>query len=149
MDAHSREEELCRKRPRSARECARTVFDTVTNWQDDHRFLKTAFDTSVQSRFARNEVQFGYIERATYRNTSWEKAKFEVSNHKYTDLSEPGYGVAVLKNGTPHSRYFSDELGVPIILIDTEQMFALQRDAWYNINVNIVYYLRKKNYFRR
>ena len=54
-----------------------------------------------------------------------------------------------LKNGTPHSRYFSDELGVPIILTDTEQMFALQRDAWYNINVNIVYYLRKKNYFRR
>lgn len=54
-----------------------------------------------------------------------------------------------LKNGTPHSRYFSDELGVPIILIDTEQMFVLQRDAWYNINVNIVYYLRKKNYFRR
>ena len=54
-----------------------------------------------------------------------------------------------LKIGTPHSRYFSDELGVPIILIDTEQMFALQRDAWYNINVNIVYYLRKKNYFRR
>ena len=54
-----------------------------------------------------------------------------------------------LKNGTPHSRYFSDELGVPIILIDTEQMFALQRDVWYNINVNIVYYLRKKNYFRR
>ena len=47
------------------------------------------------------------------------------------------------------ARYFSDELGVPIILIDTEQMFALQRDVWYNINVNIVYYLRKKNYFRR
>ena len=56
---------------------------------------------------------------------------------------------AGLKNGTPHSRYFSDELGVPNFLIDTEQMFALQRDAWYNINVNIVYYLRKKNYFRR
>ena len=54
-----------------------------------------------------------------------------------------------LKNGTPHSRYFSDELGVPNFLLKTEQMFALQRDAWYNINVNIVYYLRKKNYFRR
>ena len=55
----------------------------------------------------------------------------------------------IFESGTPHSHYFSDELGVPIILIDTEQMFALQRDAWYNINVNIVYYLRKKNYFRR
>ena len=68
------------------------------------------------------------------------------------DRVQPGEAIEIfvhLKNGTPHSRYFSDELGVPIILIDTEQMFALQRDAWYNINVNIVYYLRKKNYFRR
>ena len=32
-----------------------------------------------------------------------------------------------LKNGTPHSRYFSDELGVPIILIDTEQVFCLAK----------------------
>ena len=30
-----------------------------------------------------------------------------------------------LKNGTPHSRYFSDELGVPNFLINTEQMFAI------------------------
>ena len=31
----------------------------------------------------------------------------------------------ILKNGTPHSRYFSDELGVPNFLINTEQMFAI------------------------
>ena len=30
-----------------------------------------------------------------------------------------------VKNGTPHSRYFSDELGVPNFLINTEQMFAI------------------------
>ena len=41
----------------------------------------------------------------------------------------------ILKNGTPHSRYFSDELGVPIILIDTEQMFVIQRDVLYNTNM--------------
>jgi len=33
--------------------------------------------------------------------------------------------VYILKNGTPHSRYFSDELGVPNFLINTEQMFAI------------------------
>lgn len=33
--------------------------------------------------------------------------------------------VFLLKNGTPHSRYFSDELGVPNFLINTEQMFAI------------------------
>ena len=74
------------------------VFETKMDWQDDHRFLKAAFDTSIQSRFARSEVQFGYVERATHRNTKWEKAKFEGSNHKYTDLSEPGYGIAVLND---------------------------------------------------
>ena len=77
---------------------AEVRFDTIMDWQDNHRFLKTAFDTSVFSDFVRHEVQFGYIKRLTNRNTAVEKAKFEVSNHKYTDLSENRYGVAVLND---------------------------------------------------
>jgi alpha-mannosidase len=73
-------------------------FDTIMNWQDDHRFLKAAFDTSIHSDFVRQEVQFGHIKRVTNRNTAVEKAKFEVSNHKYTDLSETRYGVAILND---------------------------------------------------
>jgi alpha-mannosidase len=73
-------------------------FETIMNWQDNHRFLKTAFDTTIHSDFTRQEVQFGYIKRSTNRNTAVEKAKFEVSNHKYTDLSETRYGVAVLND---------------------------------------------------
>ncbi len=73
-------------------------FDTYMDWHDDHRFLKVAFDTNVREDFARNEIQFGYCKRPTTRNNSIEQAKFEVSNHKYTDLSEPGYGVAVMND---------------------------------------------------
>ncbi len=73
-------------------------FDTIMNWQDNHRFLKTAFDTTVYSDFVRQEIQFGYIKRSTNRNTAADKAKFEVSNHKYTDLSETRYGVAILND---------------------------------------------------
>lgn len=73
-------------------------FDTVMDWQDNHRFLKTAFDTSVQSNFARFEIQYGNVNRPTTRNDSVEKAKFEVVNHKYTDLSETRFGVAVLND---------------------------------------------------
>ncbi len=73
-------------------------FETLMDWQDDHRFLKTAFDTSIFSDFVRQEIQFGYLKRPTTRNTSEDKAKFEVLNHKYTDLSEPGYGVALLND---------------------------------------------------
>ena len=55
-------------------------FDTVMDWQDNHRFLKAAFDTTVQSNFARFEIQYGNVTRPTTRNDSVEKAKFEVVN---------------------------------------------------------------------
>ena len=73
-------------------------FETLMDWQDDHRFLKTAFDTSVFSDFVRQEIQFGYLKRPTTRNNSVDKAKFEVLNHKYTDLSETRYGVSILND---------------------------------------------------
>ncbi len=77
---------------------AEVRFDTKMDWNDDHRFLKATFDTSVFEDFARQEVQFGYVKRPTTRNTSIEQAKFEVLNHKYTDLSEARYGVAILND---------------------------------------------------
>ena len=73
-------------------------FDTVMDWQDNHRFLKTAFDTSVKNSFARFEIQYGNVMRPTTRNDSVEKAKFEVVNHKFTDLSETRFGTAVLND---------------------------------------------------
>lgn len=73
-------------------------FDTVIDWQDNHRFLKVAFDTTVQNNFARFEIQYGNVMRPTTRNDSVEKAKFEVVNHKFTDLSETRFGVAVLND---------------------------------------------------
>ena len=74
-------------------------FDTLMDWQDNHRFLKAAFDTSVHNDFARFEIQYGNVKRPTTRNNSIEKAKFEVVNHKYTDLSETRCGVSVLNDG--------------------------------------------------
>ena len=77
---------------------AEVRFNTAMDWNDDHRFLKTAFDTDVYDDFARQEIQFGYAKRPTTRNTMVEQAKFEVLNHKYTDISESRYGVAVLND---------------------------------------------------
>ena len=73
-------------------------FDTRMNWKDDHRFLKACFDTDVYDDFARHEIQFGCVKRPTTRNNSIEEAKFEVVNHKYTDLSEPAFGVTLLND---------------------------------------------------
>lgn len=41
----------------------------------------------------------GLVRRPTHFNTSWDLAKFEVCAHKFGDLSEYGYGVALLNDG--------------------------------------------------
>jgi len=74
------------------------AFDTVMDWQEEHRFLKTAFDTALLADGARSEIQFGHIRRSNRRSTDAEKAKHEVCNHKFTDLSEAGYGIALLND---------------------------------------------------
>ena len=74
------------------------TFDTVIDWQDSHRFLKAAFDTSLFCDGVRNEIQFGFIRRSNHRSSAAEKARFEICNHKYSDLSEAGYGLALLND---------------------------------------------------
>lgn len=76
----------------------RIDFETVVDWNDKHRLLKVEFNTNVLSEYSVHEIQYGNIKRPVNRNTVIEQAKFEVSNHKYTDLSEPAYGVAVLND---------------------------------------------------
>ncbi len=76
----------------------RVDFETEMNWNSKHRFLKADFNTTIHTRFARHEIQFGNVERPTTRNTSIEQAMFEVTNHKYTDLSETSYGISILND---------------------------------------------------
>ena len=76
----------------------RIDFETRIDWHHKHRLLKVAFDTSIFTSFARQEIQFGYAERPTTRNNTLEAAKFETLNHKYSDLSEMNYGVSLLND---------------------------------------------------
>ena len=56
------------------------------------------FPVSVRAEQASFDIQYGYVKRNTHRNTSWDKAKFEVVGHKYADLSDHDYGVALLND---------------------------------------------------
>jgi alpha-mannosidase len=76
----------------------RLEFHTEVDWHERHRFLKVAFPVAVRSTRATYEIQHGHIERPTVTNTSWDEARFEVCGHRWADLSEPGYGVALLNN---------------------------------------------------
>jgi len=73
-------------------------FETEVDWQETNRFLKVAFPLAVRSPRATYEIQYGHVERPTHTNTSWDLARFEVCAHKWADLSEAGYGVALLND---------------------------------------------------
>ncbi len=73
-------------------------FETVANWQNHHHMVKAAFPVDINADKATYEIQYGKLERPTHKNTSWDKAKFEVCAHKYADISEGAYGVALLND---------------------------------------------------
>lgn len=76
----------------------RLDFDTKIDWHEDHVLLKAAFPFDVLADNATYEIQFGHIQRPCHRNTSWDQAKFEVSAHKWADLSDASYGVSLLND---------------------------------------------------
>ncbi|MDR1438515.1 MAG: glycosyl hydrolase-related protein, partial [Clostridiales bacterium] len=76
----------------------RIDFETHVDWREREKLLKAEFSLDVLASRATYEIQFGAIERSSYRNTAQERAKFEVCAHKWADMSEGGYGVALLNN---------------------------------------------------
>jgi len=74
------------------------TFDTDIDWKDEHILLKAAFPINVNANTAIYDIQYGYVERPTHENTSWDEAKFEVCAHKYADISERGYGVSLIND---------------------------------------------------
>uniref|UniRef100_A0A3P8UMG9 alpha-mannosidase n=1 Tax=Cynoglossus semilaevis TaxID=244447 RepID=A0A3P8UMG9_CYNSE len=78
--------------------CPYIKFETEVMWAESHKFLKVEFPVQVRSSAATYEIQFGHLQRPTHRNTSWDWARFEVWGHKWADLSEHNFGVALLND---------------------------------------------------
>ena len=76
----------------------RVDFDNEIHWNRHHQVLKVAFPLDLHANEATYEIQYGHIRRPTHQNTSWDAAKFEVCAHKWADISEHGYGVALLND---------------------------------------------------
>ena len=69
------------------------------DWQHDEHLLSIVFPLDVRADTAACDIQFGHVRRPTHPSNSWDAAKFEVCAHRYVDLSEPDFGVAVLNDG--------------------------------------------------
>ncbi|MCD7783666.1 MAG: glycosyl hydrolase-related protein [Firmicutes bacterium] len=73
-------------------------FSHHVDWHERHMLVKTFFPAAVNADSAVYEIQYGHVTRPTHENTSWDAAKFEVCAHKYADVSEFGYGMALMSD---------------------------------------------------
>ena len=94
---------------------ARLDIKTDIDWHDRRILLKARFPLAIRSDYATFECAYGVIRRSTHRNTSWDAARFEVAGHRFADLSEPGYGVALLNDGKYGHHAFGSELGLSLL----------------------------------
>jgi len=76
----------------------RIDFETRVDWRQPHRLLKVAFPADLSAATLRGEIQFGHVVRPRHRNTEFERQRFEWPAQKWADLSEAGYGMAVLND---------------------------------------------------
>ncbi|MDH4414661.1 MAG: glycoside hydrolase family 38 C-terminal domain-containing protein [Rhizobium sp.] len=90
----------------------RVDFDTFVDWHEHNTLVKAAFPLAVNAAAVDAEIQFGHVRRATHRNTSWDKARFECVMQRWVDVTEPDFGVAFLND----SKYGYDARGTVVRL---------------------------------
>lgn len=94
---------------------ARVDFHTRFAWHDRRLLVKARFPLLVRSDFATFECAFGVCRRPMHANTSWDAAKFEVAAHRFVDLSEHGYGVALINDGRYGHHARGNEIGITLL----------------------------------
>ena len=99
----------------------RLDFVTETDdWKESHKWLRAAFPVDVTADEARFEIQYGTVARPTHDNTKWQYAQFESCAHRYADLSDPDFGVALLNDCKYGYRAKGSELSISLLRASTE-----------------------------
>lgn len=90
-------------------------FDTHADWHERHRMLRTQFLVDVFCNEVTCDIQFGSIRRPTTKNTSWDRARFEICAHKWVDLSRDDYGVALMNDCKYGHKVFGNVLDLALL----------------------------------
>jgi alpha-mannosidase len=92
---------------------------TQVDWRERHTLLKVAFPLAVRATRATYEMAFGHAERPTHFSTAADAAQYEVPGHRWADLSEHGFGVALLNTGSYGHSAHGDVLRLSLLRAPT------------------------------
>ena len=76
----------------------RVDFVTTVDWFESRKFMKALFPLNVRSDYATFECGSGLLRRPIHTNTEWDRARYEVCAHRFCDISEAKFGVAILND---------------------------------------------------
>lgn len=93
----------------------RVEFHTTVDWHEEHKLLKVCFPLEVRATNATYEMPFAYTERPTHRSTSFDRARYEVPGHRWADLSEHGFGAALLTDSKYGYSCHGNELRISLL----------------------------------
>jgi alpha-mannosidase len=93
----------------------RLEFHTDVDWHEEHVLLKVCFPLEVRSPLATYEAAFGYAERPTHFSTSFDRARYEVPGQRFADLSEHGFGAALLTDSKYGYSCHGNELRISLL----------------------------------
>ncbi len=74
----------------------RLDFETRVIWKEKRKMLRAHFGCNVFASQAVRGLQFGSAVKPVHKNTVWEDSCFETPFQKYIDLSDGGYGCALI-----------------------------------------------------
>jgi alpha-mannosidase len=93
----------------------RLEFHCQVDWRESNTMLKVLFPVEVLARSATYQMQFGYTERPTHYSTSHDLARYEVPGHRFADLSEHGFGVALLTDCKYGYSTYGNEMRISLL----------------------------------
>ncbi|MGL5381645.1 alpha-mannosidase, partial [Clostridium sp.] len=110
---------------------------TGVNWNEEQKILKVAFPLSVNPEKATYEVAYGTVER----DTSWENrttgAQFEVSGHKWADMTEGDYGVSILNDSKYGWDTLDNRIRLTLLRSTMSRAGESDRERYHEINYSI------------
>jgi alpha-mannosidase len=94
---------------------SRLGFHCEVDWRERQTMLKVLFPVAVHAANATYQMQFGCTERPTHYSTSHDLARYEVPGHRLADLSEHGFGVALLTDCKYGYSTYGNEMRISLL----------------------------------
>ncbi len=90
-------------------------FDTYVNWNEKDTMLRVDFPVTVKNDFASYQIQYGHISRPTTHDNPISRAMFEVSAHKWCDLSDNNNGISLINDCKHGYRIWDSNISMNIL----------------------------------